>query len=246
MLPGRKYLREALIRNGGIVKYERTRERKRALQEHEEWLREKFFRHAGNADVIRQELKSEKGVTVSLRTVERAVRLYREELRREASVTVRFETPPGRQMQIDFGEKKVLIGGERVHVHFFVAKLGYSRRLYDIKAFEHENQDTWFQGMEGAFAYFGGVPAEVLTDNPRALVTEHNRVTRELKLNERLRRLRSTGAFYPVRAPRSELGRRARWRMAWDTSRGTALRAGWAVAPNRRNLACGFEDFHCP
>lgn len=187
----RKYLR-----NGGVVKYERTYERKRALQEHEEWLREKFFRHAGNADVIRQELESEKGVTVSLRTVERAVRPYREELRRVALVTVRFETPPGRQMQIDFGEKRVLIGGERVQVHFFVAKLGYSRRLY-VRAFEHENQYTWFQGMEGAFAYFGGVPEEVLTDNPRALVTEHNRATRELKLNERFKAFSEYWGFLP-------------------------------------------------
>lgn len=133
---------------------------------------------------------------MSLWTVERAVRSYREELRREALATVRFETPPGRQMQIDFGEKRVLIGGERVKVHFFVAKLGYSRRLY-AKAFEHENQYTWFQGMEGAFAYFGGVPAEVLTDNPRALVTEHNRATHELKLNEKCKAFAEYWGFLP-------------------------------------------------
>ena len=136
------------LRNGGVVKYERTCERKRSLQGHEDWLRTKFFQHAGNADIIRQELESEEGISVSLRTVERAMRPHREELRREAVVTVRFETPPGKQMQADFGEKLVLIGGTRVKVHFFVAKLGYSRRLY-AKAFEHENQHSWFQVWRG-------------------------------------------------------------------------------------------------
>src|SRR5436309_1765928 len=37
-----------------------------------EWLAERFRRHDGNADVVRQELAMEKGMAVSLRTVERA------------------------------------------------------------------------------------------------------------------------------------------------------------------------------
>src|ERR671939_658393 len=47
---------------------------------------------------------------------------------------VRFETPPGRQLQIDFGERAVRIGEETVRVHLFVATLGYSRRVY-VRAF---------------------------------------------------------------------------------------------------------------
>ena len=38
-----------------------------------DWLAERFRRHAGNADVVRQELAREKGIVVSLRTIERAV-----------------------------------------------------------------------------------------------------------------------------------------------------------------------------
>src|SRR3954469_16573837 len=44
------------------------------------WLAERFRRHAGNADVIRQELAQERDVHVSLRTVERAVAPLRREL----------------------------------------------------------------------------------------------------------------------------------------------------------------------
>jgi hypothetical protein len=50
-----------------------NRSEKKALDGHEEWLRERLRRHRGNADVIRQELAAEKSIIVSLRTVERAV-----------------------------------------------------------------------------------------------------------------------------------------------------------------------------
>jgi hypothetical protein len=89
------------------------------------WLRERLRRHRGNADVIRQELAKEKGIVVSLRTVERAVERYRQELSAEARATVRFETP-GKQLQTDFGERLVEIGGSKVRAYLFVATLGYA------------------------------------------------------------------------------------------------------------------------
>jgi hypothetical protein len=105
-------------------------------------------------------------------------------LRAEARVTVRFETPPGRQLQIDFGERQVRIGEESVRVYLFVATLGHSRRVY-IRAFRHERQASWFEGIEGAFRHFGGLPAELLLDNARALVERHDAGTREVVFNER-------------------------------------------------------------
>jgi transposase len=168
---------------GGWVAY-RVPERSRALAGHEAWLAERFRRHHGNADVVRQELAAEQGIVVSLRTVERAVAPLRRELRAEARVTVRFETPPGRQLQIDFGERQVRIGEESVRVYLFVATLGHSRRVY-IRAFRHERQASWFEGIEGAFRHFGGLPAELLLDNARALVERHDAGTREVVFNER-------------------------------------------------------------
>lgn len=64
--------------------------RAKGLDGLEAWVEERFRRHAGNADVVRQELAAEKGVAVSLRTVERAVAHLRRELRAEARATVRF------------------------------------------------------------------------------------------------------------------------------------------------------------
>jgi transposase len=149
------------------------------------WLAERLRRHRGNADVVRQELVSELGIVVGLRTVERAVSHLRRELAAEALATVRFETPPGRQLQIDFGERRVLIEGERDKVYLFVATLGYSRRVY-AAAFRHERQSAWLEGIEGAFRHFGGLPDELLLDNARALVKHHDAATREVEFNDRL------------------------------------------------------------
>ena len=98
------------------------------LEPHREWLAERLRRHRGNADVVRQDLARELGLQVSLRTVQRAVEPLRRELRAEAVATVRYETPPGQQLQIDFGSTAVAVGGETQRIHLFVATLGYSRR----------------------------------------------------------------------------------------------------------------------
>jgi transposase len=149
------------------------------------WLAERLRRHRGNADVVRQELVSELGIVVSLRTVERAVSHLRHELAAEALATVRFETPPGRQLQIDFGQRRIAIEGERDKVYLFVATLGYSRRVY-AAAFRHERQSAWLEGIEGAFRHFGGLPGELLLDNAKALVKHHDAATREVEFNDRL------------------------------------------------------------
>ena len=180
----------------GDMKPYRQPRRKKALDGQEAWLRERLRRHRGNADVIRQELAAEKSITVSLRTVERAVQRYRQELAAEARATVRFETPPGKQMQIDFGERLVEIGGSKVRAYLFVATLGYSRR-HHIRAFRNERQESWFDGLESAFAKFGGVPEEVLLDNARALVVEHDPTTRTVVFNEKLKAFANHWGFRP-------------------------------------------------
>ena len=144
-----------------------------ALAGREGWL----IRHGGNADVVREELASELGITLSLRTVERACTPLRQRLLAEARATMRFETPPGRQLQIDFGERRVTIAGVPVRAHLFVAILGFSRRLH-VRGFRSEAQESLFSGMESAFAAFGGTTEELLFDNARALVERHDAATR--------------------------------------------------------------------
>jgi transposase len=123
---------------------------------------------AGNAVVARQ-LLGERGIEVELRTLQRAVAPHRQARRAAEVATVRFETAPGHQLQIDFGERRVVVGGREMRVYFFVAVLGYSRRIY-VRAFLRERHDDWREGLAGAFLHFGGVTQTVLVDNARALI----------------------------------------------------------------------------
>jgi len=183
------------IAAGGYVPY-RGRGRPRTLAGLEAWIEERFRRHGGNADVVRQELEAEKGIRISLRTLEREVAPFRAQLEAEARATVRFETPPGKQLQIDFGERRVLIGGEAVKVFLFVATLGHSRRIH-VRAFRNERQESWFEGLESTFRHLGGVPQEVLLDNDRGLVSYHDRETREAEFNAKFKAFAKHWGFRP-------------------------------------------------
>lgn len=171
------------LRQGGWQPYQAPR-RPGRLTPYCEWLAERFRQHRGNCDVVRQELQREHGIVVSLRTVERAVAHLRREVLAQTTATVRFETPPGHQLQIDFGALRVPVDDEPIKIHLFVATLGYSRRTY-VALFLHERQSAWLQGLEGAFRHFGGTTREVLVDNARALVNEHDAQTREVTFNDR-------------------------------------------------------------
>jgi len=182
-------------RQGKWVPYN-TPKRMRRLEALDVWLEEMFDLHRGNAEVIRQELVRQHNIQANLRTIERAVQPFRQKAFVSAKATVRFETPPGKQMQIDFGSISIKIGGELKRIYFFAAVLGFSRRQY-IRAFIHERQSAWFEGLEGAFHHFGGITQEVLLDNPRALVISHNPLTREVIFNERLHAFANYWKFKP-------------------------------------------------
>lgn len=101
--------------------------------------------------------------------VQRFLQPLRAERRWAAEATVRFETGPGEQAQVDFGQCVVWIGERPQTIHLFVFTLGFSRRLW-VQAYPHERLDVLLAGHEGAFRHFGGVPLECLYDNPRTLV----------------------------------------------------------------------------
>src|SRR3954470_8456025 len=130
---------------------------------------------AGNAVVV-QRLLADGGCAMSVRTIERAVADIRRAQRVAALATVRVETAPGDQVQIDFGQKRLQIAGVRVRIFLLVAVLSYSRRLF-VKAFLNERGDDWREGIAAAFTHFGGLPRTLLGDNARALVLGRDRAT---------------------------------------------------------------------
>lgn len=130
---------------------------------------------AGNA-VVAQRLLAERGVIVTVRTIQRVVADLRQAQRAAALATVRMETAPGEQLQVDFGQKRIAIAGVAVRVFLLVAVLSFSRRLF-VKALLNERGDDWREGLAAAFRHFGGVPRVLLGDNARALVVGRDRAT---------------------------------------------------------------------
>jgi transposase len=173
----RRYLR------GGVAAEVQKRPAARTLDETARALAVELLDGSaqGNAVVVRR-LLAEREIAVPLRTLQRALMPHRQARRAAEVATVRFETAPGHQMQIDFGEKLVTVGGTLVRVYLFIAVLGYSRRLY-TRASLSQRQDDWREGLAGAFRHFGGVPRTLLLDNAGALVVGRDRVAGTARLH---------------------------------------------------------------
>lgn len=90
-------------------------------------------------------------------------------------VTVRFETNPGLQCQIDWKENMTLYDkeGREYVINIFLSILGYSRLKY-IELTLDKTQPTLFRCLTNAFRYFGGTPKELLFDNMKTVV-DHSR-----------------------------------------------------------------------
>lgn len=166
----RRYLR-------GATPLAQVRPARRALDDAQRSAACELLRGAaeGNAVVVRQML-AESGHAASVRTVQRVVAADRRELRARDIASVRFETAPGAQMQVDFGEKLVKIGAELVRVYLLAAVLSHSRRIF-VKAFLAQRGDEWREGIALAFRHFGGVPLTVLGDNAKPLVLRRDSET---------------------------------------------------------------------
>jgi transposase len=83
---------------------------------------------------------------------------------------VRFETPAGLQAQVDFAEFR-LPWGKRFAL---VVVLGYSRLLW-LQFYPRQTMAVLVRGLEEAFAFFGGVPREVLFDQLKAVIIDDQR-----------------------------------------------------------------------
>ncbi|MGH6827075.1 IS21 family transposase [Methyloceanibacter sp.] len=82
---------------------------------------------------------------------------------------VRFETPPGVQMQADF----TVIRRGRDPLLAFVATLGYSRMSF-VRFTTGEDAATLCACLREALLGFGGVPQHVLFDNAKTVIVERN------------------------------------------------------------------------
>lgn len=86
---------------------------------------------------------------------------------RQQLAYLRFETEPGRQAQVDYGEFQAQLPDGSVKTYYlFLMMLGYSRRPFAC-LLERCDLPGFLEAHIAAFDYFGGVPQEILYDRMR-------------------------------------------------------------------------------
>jgi transposase len=140
-----------------------------------DWLKEDDFRATRIHEMVIAQ-----GYQGSYETVKRFVRQVKEA--RDRVAYIRFETVPGLQAQVDFGDFKVRdAGGTDTTLYAFVMVLGFSRHMY-VEFIERCTMTGFLDCHKHAFGYFRGVPGEILYDNMKNVVVR--RLVGQVKFNE--------------------------------------------------------------
>src|SRR5438093_4396042 len=145
------------------------RARGRQLDAWREFLQARAPEVGFNAVVLTREL-AERGYPGGYSALVKYIAAWRKAWRGDDVPTVRFETGPGEQAQVDWGSTALFLGETRVRVHLFTMVLGFSRRIF-AKGYLSEGLDPLLDGHAAAFAHFGGRTRSILYDNPRTIVT---------------------------------------------------------------------------
>lgn len=155
------------LREDGPKVYQRQQPKPSILAPFQDYIRSRMEEGCLNATVLFDEIKA-KGYSGQIRLL----RKFMEPLRPAvlAKATERYETPPGKQAQVDWGHFKVEWNGEAKRLYAFVMVLGYSRMMY-LEFTEDERLDTLMGCHLRAMQYFGGRPETVLYDNMKTVVT---------------------------------------------------------------------------
>src|SRR5690606_15381368 len=85
------------------------------------------------------------------------------------------ELPYGKQAQVDFGEYNMRCSsGKRTKIYFFTMVLSRSRHKYVWFTDRPFTASLAIQAHEKAFAWFGGIPDEIVYDQDKVFMVSEN------------------------------------------------------------------------
>ena len=158
-----------LLEEGPTRRYQRAAQPQRPskLDPYKEYILKRVLEdEVTNAQVIFREIRSlgyEGGYTI-LKDFMKPLRPQR-----QAKFTIRYETEPGEEAQVDWGYfGRVQVFGVQRHLWCFAMVLSWSRMLYI--EFVWETHEAVLQRCHmNAFDYFQGVPKRILYDNMKTV-----------------------------------------------------------------------------
>ncbi|WP_085521582.1 IS21 family transposase [Tuberibacillus sp. Marseille-P3662] len=150
------------------------------LDPFKDYLKKRIKEGTTNCVVLFDEIQA-MGYVGKMTILREFVRPFRQKPKKQA--TLRYETPPGKQAQMDWGHVgKFEVDGEDKEIYIFTMVLGYSRMKY-VEFTDSMNLETLMKCHMNAFAYFNGVPEQILYDNMKTAVIKHSPV--EIRFNRR-------------------------------------------------------------
>lgn len=159
------------LRDGHPVQAKGRSKRKTKLEPFiplvQQWMSEGLF----NCVAMKQR-REKMGYTGGVTQIKEYIRPYRPP--RQAHAKRRYETPPGKQAQVDWGFCEERDEHGRMHkVAVFVMILGYSRSIY-VEFVRRCDIHSFLRCFIHALEHFGGVPGFVLTDHMKTVVVGRN------------------------------------------------------------------------
>ena len=160
----------------------KPREIKSKIDDFEEIIIDKVDNWGSNSTAVFKFIKK-KGYTGGYHTVNNFVKNHKKEEVKKA--TIRFDTSPGLQAQVDWKESLTMISrqGEIFEINIFLMVLGYSRLKY-IKLTTDRTQKTLFKCLVEGFKYIEGVPKEILFDNMSTVVDRSRTTFKNVTINQ--------------------------------------------------------------
>ncbi len=165
----RKTIRKYLATPEAIPAYAPRPPRPSMLDPFQDYLRERLSAGVWNGAVLLRELK-ERGYTGGYTILKDW--LHPQRTAAGCVAVRRFETPPGRQAQVDWGHLGSLeVDGTERQMWGFTFTLGQSRAMMAEAALE-QKLGTLLRMHEEAFRQLGGVPQEILYDRMKTVWKE--------------------------------------------------------------------------
>mgnify|MGYP002624125701 CR=1 FL=1 len=179
--------------------YTYTKPRKKLIEDYADYINELLKEAPYSAVRIKEKIEEHFNIKIGYTTVQEYVKTKKADYNKQA--TMRFETMPGIQGQVDWGffenYKVIDDNNNEKKLYCFLMILGYSRMRY-IEFVTDMTTETLIRCHINAFKYFGGYPNEILYDNMKQVVIKRLLKRDESTLNRAFEDFAGFYKFKPI------------------------------------------------